>query len=383
MSFGVSDLFRKATNRRPSSVAQDTDTASIWSAKSSSSKLFRLPRALSRKSSNSSIITTESRILADTISISSKRGKAGGSSDRGHGDGRYSSSDTRSTTGSVRKRVPPTPPSSFPGSRGIGQDSRQSTTVRDVFDEDTLKTSKDIKKEIMAVEAEQRRLIDAFNGLELTTLSKTRRHHQAMPSLKGSDSVAESQWGGSDTKSHKRFNPSEADAMSIRSRTSIKTTPSVSPSVARSASSARNKTLRAKSNHTLNPSLNLTSSSSIHRKDSSSSFTSGGGRFERSLGTPPPPVPAIPLTVSHGHLRAANNSSISLARSANHLPMDVVHEDEDRSTVETTRPEEDSEQELEDIRRRREEVNMRYEARLEYLRAKLKGAQLHEKLLKK
>lgn len=241
-----------------------------------------------------------------------------------------------------------------------------------------MKTSQDIKKEIMAVEAEQRRLIDAFNGLELTTLSKARRHHQARPSLKGSEGVAESQWGGSDTKSHKRFDPSESDALSVRSGTSTKTTPSVAPSVARSASSARNKTLRAKSN--LSQSLSITPSSSLHRKDSSSSFASGGRRFERGLGTPPPPVPAIPLTVSHGHLRAANNSSISLARSASHLPMDVVHEDEDRSP---TQPEEDSEQEVEDIRRRREEVNMRYQARLEYLRAKLKGAQLHEKLLKK
>ena len=39
--------------------------------------------------------------------------------------------------------------------------------------------------------------------------------------------------------------------------------------------------------------------------------------------------------------------------------------------------------EVEDIRRRREEVSNRYEARLEYLRAKLKGAQMHEKLLRR
>lgn len=313
------------------------------------------------------------------MSLSSKRGGVGGS-DRGHGEGRYSTSETRSISGSVRKRAPQTPPSSFHGARSLGQDPRHSPTVRDVFNEENLKTSQDIKKEIVAVEAEQRRLIDAFNGLELTTLSKARRHHQGRPSLKGSEGVADSQWGGSDTKSHKRFDPSESDAISVRSGVSTKTTPSVAPSLARSASSVRNKTLRAKSSHVLNPSLNLTPSSSLHRKDSSSSFASGGRRFERSLGTPPPPVPAIPLTVSHGHLRAANSSSISLARSANHLPMDVLHEDEDRSE---TRPEEDSEQEVEDIRRRREEVNMRYQARLEYLRAKLKGAQLHEKLLKK
>ena len=41
---------------------------------------------------------------------------------------------------------------------------------------------------------------------------------------------------------------------------------------------------------------------------------------------------------------------------------------------------EEIENEMEDIRRRREEVSLQYEARLEYLRAKLKGAQLREKL---
>jgi len=39
--------------------------------------------------------------------------------------------------------------------------------------------------------------------------------------------------------------------------------------------------------------------------------------------------------------------------------------------------------EMEDIRKRRLEVSRRYEARLEYLRARLKGAELHEKLARK
>lgn len=41
------------------------------------------------------------------------------------------------------------------------------------------------------------------------------------------------------------------------------------------------------------------------------------------------------------------------------------------------------EAELADIRKRRGEVTARYETRLEYLRAKLKSAELHEKLLRK
>ena len=64
--------------------------------------------------------------------------------------------------------------------------------------------------------------------------------------------------------------------------------------------------------------------------------------------------------------------------------MDTVLEDERVSMSTTVRSDaEDIENEIEGIRRRREEVCVRYEARLEYLRAKLKGAQLHEKLMRK
>jgi hypothetical protein len=41
------------------------------------------------------------------------------------------------------------------------------------------------------------------------------------------------------------------------------------------------------------------------------------------------------------------------------------------------------ENEMSDIRRRRAEVVARYEARLEFLRVRLKGAEMHEKLLKR
>jgi hypothetical protein len=64
--------------------------------------------------------------------------------------------------------------------------------------------------------------------------------------------------------------------------------------------------------------------------------------------------------------------------------MDTVLEDEKMSVSATIKSEaEDIENDIEDMQRRREEVSLRYEARLEYLRAKLKGAQLHEKLMRK
>jgi hypothetical protein len=43
----------------------------------------------------------------------------------------------------------------------------------------------------------------------------------------------------------------------------------------------------------------------------------------------------------------------------------------------------DEDAELSDIRKRREDLVSRYTARLEFLKAKLKGAELHEKLLRK
>ena len=78
----------------------------------------------------------------------------------------------------------------------------------------------------------------------------------------------------------------------------------------------------------------------------------------------------------------SSRSNVSLARSsAGYLPM--LPEDKPMSgTVNTLKLEQDEGYEMEDIRRRRE-VSVRYEARWEYLRAKLKGAQLHEKPLRK
>jgi hypothetical protein len=62
--------------------------------------------------------------------------------------------------------------------------------------------------------------------------------------------------------------------------------------------------------------------------------------------------------------------------------MSVVREDEAVLTIDLD-DEREFGIEMEELRRKRDEVAGRYEARLEYLRAKLKGAELHEKLLSK
>ena len=83
-------------------------------------------------------------------------------------------------------------------------------------------------------------------------------------------------------------------------------------------------------------------------------------------------MPVVQNSISHGYLQAASSSNVSLHSKSSRLAVNV-HVDE----------KEGAEAELEDIQRRRGEVSHRYQARLEYLRAKLKGAQLHETLMRR
>ena len=363
---GVASLFRRATGRRKVS-REPSDTSSVWSGTSNSSIFYRLPRVLSKKSSNSSIRTDTSRIQADTVSISSR---VYSNSERSHGDPVQVSS--RSTS-SIRHLT--TPPSSFPA-RIIGQDNRVTNSIYNVFDEEHLKTVQEITLEIQNVEGEAKRLMDAFNGLEVTTLAKLQRHH-IRPSIKSVDfskGSAKSHWSpDSEGWSHKRVVLAD-DGVSTWSGTSAGTTPSVSASLGRLGHSPMKPT------RTMKPSSlavsHISRSGSLHRKNSISSITS-----ERIAGRT---LPAISSSISEGSLKGVNLSNVSLVRSTGHLPMDTVLEDEKASISNTVKLEpEEIENEMEDIMRRREEVSLRYEARLEYLRAKLKGAQLHEKLMRK
>lgn len=300
-------------------------------------------------------------------------------SDRGNDETLIS--PTARPAGSIRKLA--APPSSFPGGRGLAQETRNTNSVYNVFDEEHLVTVKDITQEILNVEAEAKRVMDAFSGLEVTTLAKVQRG-QTRPSLKSADlgknSNGESQWG-LDSDGHRRINLAD-DTVSMRSGISIGTAPSMTPSIPRSAYSTK-KIGRSKMSINSSAVLTISRPGSLHRKNSSSSVTSEKRLAKSAI---PPPVPALPNSISQGHLKAASVSNLSLARSTGHLPMNTVPEDEGMSTsgtVKSLRVDEEVETEMDEIRRRREEVSHRYDARLEYLRAKLKGAQLHEKLMRK
>ena len=244
------------------------------------------------------------------------------------------------------------------------------------MNDDHLKTTAEIRQEILSVEAEAKSLMDAFNGLEVTTLARIRRRQGRGPLHPSGETGRKSQtdllWTLSpEGRSQRRIAIADSDMASIQSATSAGT----APSIAKTAYSGR-RALRSKGS--LNASLSLVSRpESLHRKNSSSSI--GSQRVNRTFAVPP--VPSLPS--SYGHPGVAGSSTVSLTRSAG---MGALVEDEQLAEASTMRIQEDESQlenEMDDIRRRREEVSGRYEARLEYLRARLKGAQLHEKLLKK
>ncbi|KAF8899889.1 hypothetical protein CPB84DRAFT_1779626 [Gymnopilus junonius] len=82
-------------------------------------------------------------------------------------------------------------------------------------------------------------------------------------------------------------------------------------------------------------------------------------------------------------------SSVTLARSTSHLALRKTNEISGKAIIESSDhgissyENADQDSELLNIRKRREDLTTRYTARLEFLRAKLKGAELHEKLLRK
>jgi len=231
--------------------------------------------------------------------------------------------------------------------------------------------------------------MDAFNGLELSTLTRRSQANNitVLPStahfLQGLDS---SDYGWSSQSSK------DVDGVSMRSTTS-------------NGTSHRSPVRSPRS--TANPPL-VSQPVSLGRKSSLSSISSKG-RGGPASGAPY--LPALPSSL--GRLWSGSSSSVNLTRSATHLPLAPVAEGDSRESIEghkrhlrlDTSPsallgptsasprkngviDDDGdivalEAEMAEIRRRRAEVMARYEERLGYLRAKLKGAELHEKLLRR
>src|SRR6202011_2952898 len=195
-------------------------------------------------------------------------------------------SASRSTTRSLRRMATATPPSSFTA-RISGTESASTTAkpvssinMQDVFDDENLRTAKDIRHEIGVVEAEGRRLMDAFNGLELGTLTRRQNQPRLPPAVSVSSDGSRSHNGDGSTWTltpDRKRRVMDVDATSIRSNTSAGTTLSAAKSHHSKRTPATNKSV------------------SLLRKSSLSSVPSRGNS---SHGFPPVP----PLASSSSNL---------------------------------------------------------------------------------
>ena len=278
------------------------------------------------------------------------------------------------------KRAPSLPPSSFP-THTLSANARiaQMSIIDTLEDDERLQTTNEIRLEMELIEAEGRRLLDAFNGLELSTLVRRQRAPGHVPLATASGILSSPIEASALSPTPSLRAGKDSDAMSIvsaQSGFSRKRSPSVS---------SRSRPLNASA------SAPVFQPVSLGRKTSMSSVSSRS----RSGTTP-----------SHhnspGRYKFGSTSSINLTRSSGHLPLPTLSEHEVPYVSSPLRPAPENgssvdsggggggdddfaalEAEMADIRRRRAEVTARYEARIEYLRARLKGAELREKLLKK
>ncbi|KAJ4481903.1 hypothetical protein J3R30DRAFT_3402587 [Lentinula aciculospora] len=442
---GVTSLLHRATNR--GSNRDKSDTSSIYSTTSTASNVFHSQlsynqphtrvgshagsaRSLRKKTSNSSIgteasISKKGQNQADSVSLSSRTSRKrtglgfGQHPERSPSDGSYSpQTPSRSATSSLRRLA--VPPSSF-SPKGLHnsnlEPTREDGRSQDIFEDTNLVTSADLKREIAAVEAEGKRLVDAFNGLEVTTLAKRQRRHlghyrvESRPAtivgLPGDGVMETPESGGNsastevgvastwtlipDNKLQFRATPTQTptsayldtDLISIRSGTSAHTS-HTGRSIPRSAHRDASRTLPSKPS-----SSSVSGPGPLDRKNSGSSLGSSITGKKRAGGVSPIPplpsaVPPIPSGLSGlSNLALASGSSLNLARSTGQLPMTSVPEDEGVDRLGLGVGSEEINEEIRGIRKKKDDVSKRYEERLEYLRAKLKGAQLHEKLMKK
>ncbi|THH05424.1 hypothetical protein EW145_g4804 [Phellinidium pouzarii] len=296
----MSNMFRRVTKRTVLKRAtRDQVEMSIMSSSthiSTSRPPNKNHHLLDRQRSLSSIRTERSRYIhSDFRSISSRRS---GKSTAGNSEGgRTSRGGSKSLHGSEP------PPSSFTAKHLVSP-----AIPTWSGDKDCLQSAVDIRAEIHFTEAEERRLLDAFNALELSALIRNRRNYSLDIPLPGCDKLpTNSEW----TLVHEQL--SSASEM-CSDRKMVTNDANQSPNF-----------------HPL-------------------SQTSLTGPLESVFSELPGCEPALSRLCSF----------------------------DQRNRLDDNR-----EAELGEICRRKAEILERYQQRLEYLKARLKGAEIHERLMQK
>ena len=385
----ITSIIRRATRRdsipRTSFAGSGNDADSTYSRGSRNSSLFPrgpLPRTLVHKASAGSMQTSPSILNGpsaaahafDVRSISSRRtNKSGAANDNATIISR-TTSRSRPPSSYHRRRAP----SEAGGSDEIGSEW----------------TAAELRAEIQSLEEENKRLMDMFNGLEMTMLTKHGR--PANNGRSASDGVAgsggrtlPSDWTlASDKKipapekSSSRLSISSSSmrsfaglqrkgSLSFLRRSQLPPLPPIPTSATSASTSGFGSTPTSATSMGVSPTLpsaSSTSSSSLHpyphpmviAGGSQSNRSSPNLALDRGVG--------VGSTTSSGKLTRSRSGYIG----TNH-GKGGGGDDAEQDALENG---------LDDIRRKRASVLSRYEKRLEYLRARLRSAELHERLLK-
>ncbi|KAG8897343.1 hypothetical protein FRB99_008217 [Tulasnella sp. 403] len=364
----VKNILRRRTSKSRTSISNETDSPtkdnnSIYSSVSRGSNSLRHHQTLASSKSSGSLGSEYSQSQQDLHSLYSRRtgvsGLTGGS---------------RTTSRSTRG-----PPSSYNLRR----------SAPDTDDDDAHKqSSSELRTEIALVEAEYKRILDNYHGAETAAMAKLPNQMKPSKSSRplsavSQATVTELSWamfppvddssGSKEAENYPGNNVSVAHSTPVRPH-------KVSPF-------NRFGSLRRK------PSMSSTHSS-----------PSGSSLRPSSAASPRPSIPLLGRKASAIHL-SRPNSPATLAKSTPNLmfqasplpkgrtsnvsakdrpgsPLIIDDSDED-SKDPAERMHRQTQKQIERIRQSREDATRRYDGRLEYLRTKLKSAELHERLLKK
>ena len=377
----ITSLIRRATRRssttpRTSFGGSGNDADSTYSRGSRNSSVHPrgLPRTLIHKASAGSIQTSPSIVGMPT-------GQGSGTSYdvRSIASRRTNKSGVDSATFISRTTSRSRPPSSYHRRHTPSEGGGSDETGADW-------TAAELRTEIVSLEEENRKLLDMFNGLEMSVLMKYR------PAMGGRMDTNGVNVAGSQTRElptewrlsqdMKKLNAHEKSSRTSISSGSMRSFAALQRKGSLSFLSKRNQALpplpplpTATSTSTSNLSSSAllpSTSSSLHPMTASKSNRSSPNL---SLDRPPSsPTAHGKLSRSRSGYIGTNHGRGDSQPSANVVNLSL---DDDRDAEQVA-----LEKGLENIRRKRASVVSRYDKRLEYLRARLRTAEIHERLLK-
>ncbi|KAF4613553.1 hypothetical protein D9613_007620 [Agrocybe pediades] len=384
----VVNLFRRVTGRKPSNSALREQPHPSPKSAHKAKDSVRLPKETPKRNPSQAtkrIIDVPPPLLLKTdtshINLASPRSQ-------GPPGGSYQIPRSTNTPGKLSS-------ASFYSDKSVPSTSM----IQDIFDETNLFTSKDILNAIAATEEEARKLVDAFNNLEESVVRRIKKKNarRLTPTTPTSVNVVMS---GQEWREHRLLPSPSSPSFDKRQRyrDTLMSETSFDGVSIRSDSSKSNQTSLSHSKSVSSlpkivPSSPLSASFRIRtpsaastphsRKISVSSVSSQGNQSQYASANTLSPTSSLFRKAS----LSRSTSRLTLRRQKETLETpsftneitfpDITEE------LELDDADEDDTSELAEIRKRREDVVARCNARLDFLRAKLRGAQLHEKLLKK